>query len=379
MKVSLNILEGERAFRSVEHLSTHADEQIAKFEELQRNHPDRYQRWGQRLHHGWINMKTRIQGADFQAENLQQYVVNQPCVDFSSPLVILLTSYSSQNLVHRINGVFYALTGDNDANSVGTFGQVSGQAQAIFEATLSRYNGRSSAGKVLQELLNEHERRLAQILEKDEADLQQTSEAFSTLFEASKKQQATFEQRAAAFLQRSDADWSQAYNDYVEQLKTETAVELWEGRATAHEKKSVTYRSLVWKVAAVGGGLGLSWIFGGFALAQQIFPNSPTAQIGSYSAGSILLFTLLVWTIRVLVRSMLSESHLATDASARSAMAHTYLALSKERQAEQEDRAIVLAALFSPVSDGLIKDDGMPILSPAALAAAAVTNTKAMN
>lgn len=377
MKIGLNILEGERAFRSVEHLRSHANEQISKFEELQHQDPVRYQKWGQALQSHWKKTIAYLQNTEFEAEQFRQHVKNHPCVDFSSPLIRLLERYSTANLVHRINGVLIALNGGHDGDGVSNFGQISGLTQAVFEATISRHNSRSSAGKVFQEILDEHERRLAQILEKDESDLQQKSEAFTEFFESSEQKHVRFEQKAANFFADSEAAWNQAYNDYVEQLKTETAVELWDGRATTHQTKSDEYRSLVWKVALGGGIIGLFWIFGGFALGQYIFPENKTAQIGAYSAGSILLFTLLVWTIRVLVRSMLSESHLATDASARSAMAHTYLALSKEERAGQEDRAIVLAALFSPVSDGLVKDDGMPILSPAALAAAAVTNPKA--
>ena len=73
---------------------------------------------------------------------------------------------------------------------------------------------------------------------------------------------------------------------------------------------------------------------------------------------------------------MMSEDHLKTDASARSALAHTYLSLIKDEAATPEDRAIVLASLFAPVSDGLVKDDGMPAFSPMAMAAHVLTNPR---
>ncbi|WP_420897430.1 DUF6161 domain-containing protein [Altericroceibacterium xinjiangense] len=104
-----------------------------------------------------------------------------------------------------------------------------------------------------------------------------------------------------------------------------------------------------------------------------MFPDKETAQLASYTAGSVALFTLFVWGLRVLIRSMMSEDHLSTDASARSALAHTYLALTKEKAATPEGRAIILAALFAPVSDRLVRDDAMPAFSQAALVARAVT------
>jgi hypothetical protein len=48
-------------------------------------------------------------------------------------------------------------------------------------------------------------------------------------------------------------------------------------------------------------------------------------------------------------------------------MAETYLALTKEGAATEQDRAIVLASLFKPVVDGIVKDDGLPAITPAAL------------
>jgi hypothetical protein len=48
-------------------------------------------------------------------------------------------------------------------------------------------------------------------------------------------------------------------------------------------------------------------------------------------------------------------------------MAETYLALTKEEAATDQDRAIVLASLFRPIADGIISDDGLPAITPAAI------------
>ncbi len=71
--------------------------------------------------------------------------------------------------------------------------------------------------------------------------------------------------------------------------------------------------------------------------------------------------------MKILVRLYTTEHHLSIDASSRSAMNDTYLGLIEAGAAGAEERAIVLGALFRPVQDGIVKDDGPPIISPAAM------------
>lgn len=75
----------------------------------------------------------------------------------------------------------------------------------------------------------------------------------------------------------------------------------------------------------------------------------------------VLLGTLSFWFIRLLVRVFLSHLHLENDAAERVTMAETYLALSSEdKLPEGEDLRTVLAALFRPSGDGIVKDEGLP-------------------
>lgn len=74
--------------------------------------------------------------------------------------------------------------------------------------------------------------------------------------------------------------------------------------------------------------------------------------------------TAAVWITRILTRLYLSEHHLAIDAEFRSTMAETFLALIEEGAIENKQMEQVLAALFRPASDGLVKDDAAPSFSP---------------
>ncbi len=80
-------------------------------------------------------------------------------------------------------------------------------------------------------------------------------------------------------------------------------------------------------------------------------------KIGAY----ILLVTLVFWFIRLLVRIFLSNIHLENDAAERVTMAKTYLALMRDGSLEgKEHLGTILAALFRPTGDGIVKDEGLP-------------------
>lgn len=75
----------------------------------------------------------------------------------------------------------------------------------------------------------------------------------------------------------------------------------------------------------------------------------------------LLEATLCFWVIRIGVRMLLSHIHLENDAAERVTMAQTYIALLRRgKLPEGDDLKTVLAALFRPSGDGIVKDEGVP-------------------
>jgi hypothetical protein len=90
---------------------------------------------------------------------------------------------------------------------------------------------------------------------------------------------------------------------------------------------------------------------------QSLIEPAAGWRIGSF----ILLATLCFWFIRLLVRIFLSNLHLENDAAERVTMAKTYLALIRNDDLPKGDNInTVLAALFRPTGDGIVRDDGIP-------------------
>jgi hypothetical protein len=70
-----------------------------------------------------------------------------------------------------------------------------------------------------------------------------------------------------------------------------------------------------------------------------------------------MVMSLALWAIRLQYRVYLSERHLSLDASEKEAFAQTYLAMKEGAEVDASNEAIVLASLFRPTQDGIIKDD----------------------
>jgi Family of unknown function (DUF6161) len=86
----------------------------------------------------------------------------------------------------------------------------------------------------------------------------------------------------------------------------------------------------------------------------------PYAALFKATAFAILMTTIAFWIGRILLRMYLSGHHLATDAEERRTMIMTFLALAKNKSVEENDRKLILTALFRPGSDGIVKDDAAP-------------------
>lgn len=149
---------------------------------------------------------------------------------------------------------------------------------------------------------------------------------------------------------------------YQEFMHLGASVDYWNTKAAAHEaNSSKLQRTLIWFASSAGvvlaiflGYLGFLGI--GVALHKDASPAAPLLFIGI----GLVATTGVMWVGRVLVRLFLSEHHLAIDARERAVMAQTFLALTNEGKIEPSERALVLAPMFRPTADGIVKDDGAP-------------------
>jgi hypothetical protein len=174
---------------------------------------------------------------------------------------------------------------------------------------------------------------------------------------------------------RSDSDradeaiqeLSQTKALYMEHMALKAPVAYWNTKAASHREKSRKYRTLLLLFSGVASVVLILALFKLSEYAVSIAKlNGPVAVYLILATIGIVMSTIVFWAARILTRLYLSEMHLGMDAEERATMVETYLALTSVNQAAPEDRTIVLASLFRPTADGIVKDDAAPDLSPAA-------------
>lgn len=155
---------------------------------------------------------------------------------------------------------------------------------------------------------------------------------------------------------------------YREQMRLKAPVEYWSDKAKKHREKSENYRQeLIYWGIRVGSAVFVMLCFIAWVTHAWASASAPIGSFIGPATIGVLITTIAFWAARILVRLYMSEHHLSIDAEERAIMVQTYLALIEAGAATETERALVLAPLFKSSSDGIVKDDAAPDLSPASL------------
>lgn len=181
--------------------------------------------------------------------------------------------------------------------------------------------------------------------------LRSEQEGWDTSFREERGRQ--FDQMRAS-LEKRTAEIEAAFLD---RMALQAPVSYWTDKATGHRRWAIIFAIASFVMLAVDV-LALS-----FALDRAV-PWIATGKIEpALAIGALLgLVLFFVWATRLLVRNYLSQSHLRADAQERVVMVQTYLALAEVGKVKtDEDRQLILQSLFRPATDGLVKDEGVPL------------------
>lgn len=181
------------------------------------------------------------------------------------------------------------------------------------------------------------------------------------------------------------ADINNVKKAYVEDMKLKASVQYWSEKKQGHanNRRDAFGHLRNFGIAGVVVGFVVFWFAITFMLEASgvnvldwmvIKPTDgraialSTYVVATAALGTVL--TVIFWTARILVRQYLTERRLEGDADERRVMTQTYLALISEGAAEDEDRLVILNALFRPSPDQPSggDDSGADIALPALLA-----------
>lgn len=158
------------------------------------------------------------------------------------------------------------------------------------------------------------------------------------------------------FMKNEENELSSLKEAYDTHMMLKAPVDYWRQKKIKHGKK---IEILKWW--SIGGAVLVCILL--LSVAHTLPSASSSDQIPFRKIGLFFVIsTFLFWVIRLIVKLLLSNIHLQADAEEREVMTSTFLALIKDRGADnglkQEDVALVLAPLFRPSTTGVIKEDG---------------------
>ncbi|RLU00983.1 DUF6161 domain-containing protein [Ketobacter sp.] len=156
---------------------------------------------------------------------------------------------------------------------------------------------------------------------------------------------------------------------YREEIAEKEAVDYWNAKAKTHNRRIKWYVVTIVLLAALFFFSGYE-LFDFFREAIVNETSSKNRELIFSQDGQIrhwvLLFTasaamIVIWLIRIAVRLLFSNIHLAEDAKERATLIQTYLAMERyESVLKPEDKELILPSIFRPSSDGIVKDDAAP-------------------
>lgn len=155
---------------------------------------------------------------------------------------------------------------------------------------------------------------------------------------------------------------------FLEAMHLQAPAAYWAKKAEKHKaaEDAAQKRLAVFFPAAIVG-LAFAFIAAAYSVLTHPPLNNATALYVIISGGLATVAGVVFWIGRILTKLYLSEHHLRNDAEEREIMTTTYLALTKDRAADESDRQIILSALFRSTPDGIVKDDGPVDLNMAML------------
>lgn len=214
--------------------------------------------------------------------------------------------------------------------------------------TLTTYY--ENARKELEDLIekNSQQRSAADLAQSQ--FLEQTEKTVNTKIEEADK-------KLESFLEEQTKEIEHFKNAVQKELALQAPVKYWTDKKTRHENAQRTaYRWLcgLGVISAVGvalAGWKLVPFYGDIKNVNLLF-----------SALVLVVITGMTWVVKTVMRVYLTNIHLMHDAEERLAMINSYLALMKTEHPLQGDSlAPVLTALFRPASDGIVKDEPLPL------------------
>ena len=256
----------------------------------------------------------------------------------------------------------------------GQFAEVERQAEAEARETREQRNAELMALRAsFEEKLAAFETQVAQDREQSDMSLRAMKERLAALSEHASETRAAMEAEATAHtvataehVEQTKAELERIRTTYATEVSLRKPITFWEDKGRRHTR---------YGLGALGAVVVMGTAFGVFFLrevAEVLRPDGSAGVAGTgANAGQVVtlltIATLGLWALRLVVRAMLSQQHLATDAAERAVLIKTYLSMREHTEFDEKERHLVFQTVFRPSADGIVKEDSAPPSIPEVL------------
>ena len=142
---------------------------------------------------------------------------------------------------------------------------------------------------------------------------------------------------------------------YENKLSLEAPERLWKKRSKEHQLLAKKWtRFLIFAVIA------LIFALVGLVIVLHLYLNSIQSELPFISESFILIsvISFFIYIVRILIKIVMSNHHLATEYKQKAALTRFYQALTKAgTNIDKDERLIIINSLFGKVETGLVKTD----------------------
>lgn len=247
---------------------------------------------------------------------------------------------------------------------------IKGVIQAYIEDDFKQITGSNTKGweEILQNLHQEYENKIKETYSDFKIKTEDSESELNQFKDDTINLQNDLKNKVEGFLKKNDEEYSRLDSNmheleklYKEKLRLSAATEYWEKLSQEYKGKGKMWTTIS-GIASV-----IFIIFLSFVLYNM--PTILSDSKGKVTLGNVrgtLIFALIasigVYLIHLFIKLVLSSYHLSRDAREREQLTYVYLALINEKAITEQDRNIVLQALFSRADTGLLKGDSSPTL-----------------
>lgn len=177
--------------------------------------------------------------------------------------------------------------------------------------------------------------------------------------------QIQYDEKVSEFAEfkKSLDDWQKEKHDkikaledtYENKLSLEAPERLWKKRSKEHQLLAKK-----WTCFLIFAVIALIFALVGLVIVLHLYLNSIQSELPFISESFILIsvISFFIYIVRILIKIVMSNHHLATEYRQKAALTRFYQALTKAgTDIEKEERLIIINSLFSKVETGLVKTD----------------------